>query len=76
MVLAEADGCDISKGLMESTNQQQQYEAYKARLNKAKGISLGGNATVIVSDVKTTVKDVSDDLKFIHSGIMHVGFSI
>lgn len=78
----KADGCDITKGLMESTklqwsgdvdlndgSLQKQYKAYRERLAFAAKLGLDGERTDVIGQLTQVLADISDDLDFIHSGI-------
>ena len=75
----KADGCDIIKGLKESTklqcsgdvdladgSLQKQYEEYKKRLEKAKMIAL--NRQLACKELEKVLLDIKEYLEFLHSG--------
>lgn len=73
----KADGCDVTKGLMESTTMQwsgdvdlndgqlqEQYRAYKKRLSFVAGIGLEGDN---VDALQFIFEEVSENVEYIHS---------
>ena len=76
----KTDGCDIVKGLKESTNLQrsgdvdlkdgslqEQYETYRKRLEFVKKLGLNIGHCEVTGKLKRILGDISDDLKFIYS---------
>ena len=81
MVVAKADGCDLIKGLKESTkllwsgdvdladgSLQKQYEEYRERLKNAEVVALERQNAC--SDLEKILDDIKKDLKFLHAGII------
>ena len=77
----KTDGCDIVKGLKESTklqwsgdvdlndgSLQEQYETYRKRLEFVKKLGLNIEHCEVTGQLKRILDDISDDLKFIYSG--------
>ena len=75
----KADGCDINKGLKESTklqwsgdvdlgdgSLQKQFQSYKLRLQKAEKLSVSRETAV--EDLNESLSAINEDLKFIQSG--------
>ena len=78
----KADGCDIVKGLKESTKLywsgdvdlvdgalQKQYKAYKQRLEETKEI--GGRRQSTAQDLDSALSSLSKDLEFVQSGMQY-----
>ena len=76
----KADGCDIVKGLKESTKLQwsgdvdladgalqKQYKAYQQRLDVTKAMGLKRESRV--QDLTTALSSLSKDLEFVQSGM-------
>ena len=77
----KGDGCDLVSGLSESVRLewsgdvdlddgmlQEMYAAYKHRLNFIEGIGINSSGDLhpcIASDLKTCLKDLSEDKQFI-----------
>ena len=76
----KADGCDVLKGLKESTRLewsgdvdladgsiQKQHEKYKQRLDHAGKVGL--NRTSATTELEEVLTDLKKDLEFLHSSI-------
>jgi len=77
----KADGCDLIKGLKESTKMlwsgdvdladgslQKEYENYRERLKTAEKVALSHQSAY--TELEEVVLDIKKDLQFIHSGIV------
>lgn len=75
----KGDGCDINKGLKESTklqwsgdvdlgdgSLQKQFQSYKLRLQKAEKLSVSRESAA--EDLSESLSAINEDLKFIQSG--------
>jgi len=76
----KADGCDLIKGLKESTklmwsgdvdladgSLQKQYKEYRERLKNAEAIALDRRNSCI--ELEKILDNIKKDLKFLHAGI-------